>query len=170
MTLAAGTLRPRPSPVRLWLVPVASTLAGSCLTLLPIVAGEPVLPCFGLLMALGWRLLRPEMWPAWVALPLGLADDLIGGAPLGTAMTLWTVTFLCIDIADARPMWRDHWLHWGMAALGVLGVGIGSWAFSRFVAGGGALWPLLPQLLLGALLFPVAARICAALDRWRLRA
>lgn len=169
MPLAPIVFRPRPSPARLWLVPLGSTVAGSCTTLLPAIAGAPALPPFGLLMALGWRLLRPEMWPAWVALPLGLVDDLLGGAPLGSAMSLWTIAFLAIDLTDARPMWRDHWLQWALATLCIAGVGLGGWALSRFVAGGGALGFLLPQLFLGALLFPVTARLCAALDRWRLR-
>jgi rod shape-determining protein MreD len=175
MAIGVTRLRARPTPARpssarLWVVPVASTLAASCLTLLPVVADAPALPSCGLLMALGWRLLRPEMWPAWVALPLGLADDLIGGAALGSAMSLWTLAFLAIDIVDARPMWRDYWLHWGLAVLCIGGVGLGQWAFARFVAGGGSLAPLLPQILLGMLLFPAAARLCFALDRWRLGA
>ena len=168
MALEGNPFRTRRLPVRLWLVPLASTLAGSATGLLPVVADAPMLPPFGLLMALSWRLLRPELWPAWMALPLGLADDLIGGAPLGSAMTLWTLAFLAIDLADHRPMWRDHWLHWAVASLCILGCGVGSWALARFVAGGGLLAPLVPQLMLGALLFPAAARLCASLDRWRL--
>lgn len=167
---APAAYRPPPPPLRRWLVPVGSTLAGSAVGLLPLVTTAPVLPPLGLVMALAWRLLRPEMWPAWVALPLGLADDLVTGAPLGSAAALWTLAFLLIDIADTRPMWRDHWLHWVIAAACIFGVGIGQWALARFVAGGGALGPVLPQLLLGAILFPAAARLCARLDRWRLRA
>ena len=169
MPRAPGTLQPRRTPVRWWAVPIASTVAGSLLTLWPAVASAPALPSIGLLMALGWRFLRPELWPAWMALPLGAADDLISGAPLGSAMALWTLAFLTVDLAEHRPMWRDHWLHWALAALCVAGVGVGQWALAAFTAGGGGLLPLLPQLLLGALLFPVAARVCAALDRWRLR-
>ena len=33
-------------------------------------------------------------------------------------------------------MWRDHWLHWGLAALCVFGVGLGGWTIAGFVAGG----------------------------------
>lgn len=169
MAIIESDLLVRPSAVRLWLVPVLSTLAGSSLTLLPFVATAPVLPPFGLLMALGWRLLRPEMWPAWVALPLGLADDLIGGAPLGSAMAWWTIAFLGLDFADHRPMWRDHWLDWGLACLCIVTCGIGSWAFARFVAGGGPLWPAVPPMLLAIVVFPAVARLCAALDHWRLK-
>lgn len=159
----------RPSALRLWIVPIVSTLAGSALTLLPFVATAPALPPFGLMMALAWRLLRPEMWPAWMALPLGLADDLIGGAPLGSAMTAWTIAFLSLDIADHRPMWRDYLLDWGLACLCIAGCGLAAWAFARFVSGGGPLWPALPPIMVGMLIFPAVARLCARLDHWRLR-
>ncbi|UAK23707.1 rod shape-determining protein MreD [Sphingomonas nostoxanthinifaciens] len=168
MAQIESNLLRRPS-LRLWLVPLASTVAGSMMVLLPIVVTAPSLPPFGLLIALGWRLRRPELWPAWVALPLGLADDLIGGAPLGVGMALWTLAFLGIDIADHRPMWRDYWLDWWLAMLAILFVGIGGWVLTAFAAGGGALWPLLPQLGFAILLFPVVQRLCGWLDQWRLR-
>lgn len=169
MALGEDALLARPSAARLWLVPLVSTLVGSACAALPMVAQWPLLPPLGLMVALGWRLLRPEMWPAWVALPLGLADDLLTGAPLGSAMTLWTVAFLGIDVADTRPMWRDHWLDWWIAAGAILFCGLGAWAIDRFTAGGGRLAPALPQIGFAILLFPAVARICARLDRWRLR-
>jgi rod shape-determining protein MreD len=159
----------RPSSLRMRAVPIASTLAGSAVATLPLVTLAPALPPFGLLMALAWRLLRPEMWPAWIALPLGIADDLITGAPVGSAATLWTIAFLGIDIADSRPMWRDHWLDWWIAAAAILFCGFGAWAIDRFTAGGGNILPMLPQLVLSILCFPAAAWLCARLDRWRLR-
>lgn len=168
MAIIESDLLGQPSAARLQLLPVLSTLIGSCAGLLPFVASAPVLPPFGLLVALGWRLLRPELWPAWVALPLGLADDLIGGAPPGTAMTLWTIAFLGIDLADSRPMWRDHWLDWWIATVAILFCAGGSWAIGRFVSGGGALWPLIVPTILAILFFPPIARLCARLDHWRL--
>jgi rod shape-determining protein MreD len=158
----------RPSPFRLQALPVASTLLGSCVNLLPFVSTAPILPPFGLLMALAWRLLRPEMWGAWMALPLGLADDLITGAAPGTATTLWTITFLGIDLVDARPMWRDHWLDWLIACGAILFCALGQWALGAFVAGGGAVWPMIAPTVLAILFFPSVARLCALLDRWRL--
>ncbi|WP_116091308.1 rod shape-determining protein MreD [Sphingomonas crusticola] len=169
MTILESDLLGRPSAFRLQGLPIASTLIASCIGLLPFVASAPVIPPFGLLMALGWRLLRPELWPAWTALPLGLADDLIVGAPPGTAMTLWTITFLGIDLVDSRPMWRDHWLDWWIAALAISWCALGTWATGRFVSGGGAFWPMIPPTLIAILAFPPIARLCATLDRWRLR-
>ena len=156
------------APVRTWLVPILSTVAGSAVALLPIVAQSPILPSCGLLIALGWRLLRPEMWGAWVALPLGLADDLISGAPIGSAMALWTLAFLALDIADHRRIWRDYWVDWQLAAWAIGACAIGAWGLAWFSGGAGPLWTIVPQASLGILVFPAAARFCAAIDRWRL--
>jgi rod shape-determining protein MreD len=168
MAIIESDLLGQPSRWRLQAIPIATVLIGSCLTLLPFIATAPVLPPLGLLVALGWRLLRPELWAAWVALPLGLADDLITGTAPGTAMTLWTISFLWIDLIDARPMWRDHWMDWWIAIGAILFCGFGQWAIGYFVAGGGAFWTMIPPTLLAILCFPPIARLCALLDRWRL--
>lgn len=169
MALLQSDLTPQRLSARLWLVPIVSTLAASALGLLPIVASAPILPPFGLLMALAWRLLRPEMWSPWMALPLGLADDLIGGAPLGTAATLWTIIFLAIDIVDHRPMWRDFWLDWWLATLAILFCGLGDWAINAFVGGAALVTSWLPMAAVGVILFPAVAWTAARLDRWRLK-
>lgn len=166
---APSPFTPERRPVRLWLVPIASTVAASALAALPLVVSLPWVPPFGLLMALAWRLLRPEIWGAWMALPLGLADDLLGGAPLGSAAALWTIVFLGLDIADHRMMWRDIWDDWRIAAAAILFCDAGAWALAAFTGGAGPAWTVLPQTVLGALLFPVASGAAARLDRWRLR-
>jgi rod shape-determining protein MreD len=157
-----------PSRTRLWAIPIGSTILASALTALPLVSQFQLFPPFGLMLALAWRLRRPEMWPAWIALPLGLADDLFSGAAIGSAMTLWTIAFLAIDAADSKPTWRDYWLDWRIAAGILLICGFGQWALAVFTGGGGVLWPALPPIVFAILLFPAAARFCALLDRWRL--
>lgn len=169
MAVAEPDLLARRRSARLWVVPAVTTVMGSALGLLPIVATAPVLPPCGLLMALAWRLLRPEMWPPWMAFVLGFVDDLIGGAPLGTAATLWTIAFLGFDIVDARPMWRDYWLDWALASLAILFCGLGDWVVADFVAGVGPVSTIVPTLAIGIMLFPVAAWLCTRLDRWRLK-
>jgi rod shape-determining protein MreD len=158
-------------PLRAWIVPILSTLAGSAIAaLLPFVALSPSLPPFGLLMLLGWRLLRPELWRVWVALPLGLADDLLSGRPPGSAITLWTLLFLALDGVDSRFLWRDHWQDWLLAAAASALCILGGWAIAAFQGGGGSPLLVAPQILLTILCFPPAERLCAVLDRWRLRA
>lgn len=155
-------------PLRLWLTPILTTVAGSAVSLLPVIAQTPALPPFGLLVALAWRLLRPTMWGAWMALPLGLIDDLIGGAAIGTAMTLWTIAFLGLEIAEQRVVWRDFWLNWrlGSAAIGFCIAG--AWALAWLAHGAGPLWLIVPQALLAILAFPIVMRGVAKTDRWRL--
>lgn len=156
-------------PPRAFVVPVVSTIAGSLTALLPEIATAPVLPPVGLLILLGWRLLRPELWPVWAALPLGLADDLFSGQPIGSAMLLWTICFLAIDLVDRWAVWRDYWQEWAIAAVAIAFCVLGGDLIARVTGGGGLVSLVLPQLLLPVALFPAASRICATLDRWRLR-
>lgn len=157
------------APARRWraqATPIAATVAGSALGMLPVIANAPVLPPFGLLTALAWRLLRPEMWRAWVALPLGLADDLLTGQPLGIGMASWTLMFLAIDRIDSVLPWRGYWLDWTIAAVGLafglvaglLAVGIGPDGVAS----------ILPQIAITVACFPAVERLAALLDRWRL--
>jgi len=158
----------RAPPKTLW-VPILSTIAGSALILLPIVATTPVAPPFGLLVVLAWRLLRPEMWPASMALPLGLADDLLSGHYLGTAMALWTVTFLAFDWVDHHVVWRDYWMEWVIAAIAITAIDAGSWFLNHSADMTNTLAAAIPSALCAILVYPAVVRIVAVFDRWRLR-
>lgn len=150
------------------IVPAASTIAASALALLPVVASEPVLPPTGLLMLLAWRLLRPELWPAWVALPLGLADDLLTGAPIGSGPVLWTGCLLLLDQADNRLMWRDYRQEWLLAALLLAGCLFGELGIARLTGAAAHLGSVAPQFGLALAAFPAFMRVAATLDAWRL--
>jgi rod shape-determining protein MreD len=163
-----GTV-PRTLPLRAYIVPVVSTIAGSATAALPIVADAPVLPPFGLMMALGWRLLRPEIWRAWMALPLGLADDLLTGMPLGSGPMVLTICFLAFDAMDTRLIWRDYWQDWLITAGALAFCMVGGWAIIRFDGGSGSIALLMPQLAVAILCVPATVRVCAGLDAWRLR-
>src|ERR1700741_809642 len=149
-------------------LPVFSTIVGSATVVLPLVATAPVMPPFGLLMLLSWRLLRPELWPVWIGLPLGLVDDLFSGQPIGSAMLLWTVVLLGIDLADRRMVWRDYWQDWLIAAGPSIFCLWGGLVTANATGGDGKVLHIVPQILLSVLIFPAVARFCALLDRWRL--
>ena len=168
MSRKANPYADRP-PLRIVLVPVLSTLAGSAMGLVPVIATEPIVPPFGLMMLLAWRLLRPEMWPAWVALPLGLADDLISGHYIGTAMVLWTIAFLALVWVDQALVWRDGWIEWGIASVAVMIIAIGAWGLSQPRDSVTSVLTIAPQTVGAILLLPAVLRITAWLDRWRLR-
>ena len=149
-------------------VPLASTLAAILLILLPIVAASPFVPNLGFLILVTWRLLRPEIWSAQVALGLGLAADLVSGAPLGQSMLLWTAAFLAFDYVDGLLGVRDHWLDWALAAAAMLFHSVGVWYIALLMGSNTSFWIMAPQLALSILAYPIAARLVLALDRWRL--
>ena len=146
---------------RAWVVPIASTLFASALATLPLVTPLAVLPPMGLLVLLSWRLLRPELWPIWVGLPLGFADDLLSGQPIGSAMGLWTISLIVLEMVDNRLVWRNYW----RVALCVTG----GWAVASVAGGGGSPSAVMPQMTVAILAFPLVQRACAVLDVWRLQ-
>jgi rod shape-determining protein MreD len=116
-----------------------------------------------------WRLLRADAWPAWWAAPLGFANDLILGNPVGLSVALWAAMMIAMDILDRRTQWRDYWIEWAIAALFIALAEVAQWRVAAMV---GALVPLGvtagPATLVGILCFPGAAFVAARIDRWRL--
>jgi rod shape-determining protein MreD len=149
--------------------PILSVMLGSLsATLVPVIAQTPLLPPFGLLIFLAWRVLRPEIWPLWIGVPLGLFDDLMSGQPIGSAVFLWTVVLLALDLEGQRHFWRDYWHGWFTTALALAFAIGGGWLIVRIAGQGGSVVQILPQIVYSIGLFPLIVRICAALDRWRL--
>jgi rod shape-determining protein MreD len=160
-----------PSRLRLAGVPVVTVLFGSLLTALPLIAQSPILPPFGLLLLLSWRLLRPELWRAWIGLPLGLFDDMASGQPIGSAMFLWTVALIGIDAIEHRLVWRSYRQDWLIASLAIIVCLSGGLFFARITGGGAMPFSLIvPQMVWTILLFPFVVRQCARIDRWRVMA
>lgn len=155
-------------PIRASLTPTLSVLAGSLLTIAPVVADAPVLPPAGLLMLLAWRIMRPDYWPVWAAAPFGLFDDLLSGQPPGSGVLLWSLIFLAIEAVDRRLVWRDYWQDWLIAAAAVAFALFGGFLLVLFSGGGGHVLLIVPQVVMSILLYPLAARLAARLDRWRL--
>jgi rod shape-determining protein MreD len=155
--------------LRVTLIPICSTLLGSAMAIVPVIATEPIVPPFGLMILLAWRLLRPEMWPVWMALPLGLVDDLLSGHYLGTAMILWTVAFLVLEWVDQLLVWREAWIEWAIAAVAIPLLQLGAWALSQPVDSHTSVLTILPQTVGAILLFPAILRLTATLDAWRLK-
>ncbi len=156
-----------PSMLRLLGIPITSIMLGSMLTLLPAIVEMPWLPPLGFLVLVAWRQVQRNLLPVWIGLPLGLFDDLLSGQPLGSAIFLWTLSCLILDIIDRRMVWREIWTEWGIAAalivlfllaqLGLANDGDASTSSSVIV----------PQMIASVLVFPVIARLCETLDRLR---
>jgi rod shape-determining protein MreD len=162
-----SSFTPPPTALERQAVPVVTTMIGSLLVLLPVIATEPLMPPFGLMVFLGWRLLRGDIWPLWIGLPLGLWDDLFSGQPIGTAMSGWTAIMLVLDALERRTPFRDHRQDWILAGFAITGYLFFALIIAHITGGGTTPLALVPQILLSALLYPLVARACAALDRWR---
>lgn len=157
-----------PSPVQLQAIPIATTILGSMLPTLPMIATAPVLPPLGFLSLLAWRLLHRNLWPVWMAIPLGLFDDLLSGNPLGSSMMLWTICFLLLELLDRRMLWRDFRQEWAIASLMVIGFISAQLGIAHMLGGKTPFIVMVPQMVISILAFPLVARACVAIDRWRL--
>jgi rod shape-determining protein MreD len=149
-------------------IPAMTVVAASMLAALPIVTDSGWYPDFGFLVLISWRLLRSDPWPGWWAAPLGLANDLFAGFPVGFSVALWTATMLVLDLVDRRTMWRDYWIEWALAA--VL-IAAHQWLQWRIAEVSGAAVPILamiPPLIISICVFPLCAWLVSRLDHWRL--
>lgn len=153
-------------PLSAQLVPPATIVAASLLTIVPIIGSVGLMPPFGLLMLMAWRLSDEDALPIWSPLLLGLFDDLVSGQPTGTAMLTWSICFLGIDLVDQRLVWRDFWQDWTLAAAAIAFCLI----VGRFVASPISAHVdtvLIGQILVSTLLYPLIARLCAWIERVR---
>lgn len=157
-----------PLPIAAY-VPLVSVVAGTLLSALPIVSGTGWFPDFGFLMLIAWRLYRDDVWPSWWAAPLGFANDLLAGYPLGLSVTVWTAAMLALDLLDRRTIWRDYWIEWILASLLVLFSKSADWQVAAWMGARVPFSFMVPPILFSIGAFPVAAWVVARLDAWRLR-
>jgi len=157
-----------PSPALAYLAPWLSIIVASMLPGWVIISAGPLIPPLGYLMLVAWRQLRPDLLPVWAGLPLGLIDDLFSGQPFGSAILLWSVTMLALDVLEHRFPWRNFVTEWLVAAAMIIAYLMMSLEIAN--AGGGAtsLLVLAPQMLLGVLAYPVMGRVVARIDQARL--
>ena len=149
-------------------LPWATILLGSLAPWLPIIAPAPVLPPFGFLVMLAWRLLRPGLLPPWAGLPLGLFDDLYSGQPLGSGVLLFSLALIIIELIEIRFPWRNFWLDWLTASSIVTTYLVIASILSGAELTAVQLGVIAPQLVLSIVLFPIIARAVAMADRFRL--
>ena len=157
-----------PAPWRVMSVPYAAIMLASVLPVLLIADTMPLAPSFGFLMLIAWRMVRPGLLPLWAGAPLGAFDDLVSGQPFGSAILLWSLAMIAIELIETRFPWRGFWQDWFTASV----IAVSYWLASLVVSGASLTPEMLavaaPQALLGVLLYPIIARMVAGLDRFRL--
>ena len=156
------------SPVLVYGIPWLSILLMSLSPMLPVIAPAPLMPPLAYILLLAWRLLRPGLLPMWAGFPLGFFDDLLSGQPLGSAIVLFSVTLIAIDLLELRFPWHGFLQDWLFSSLFIVIYVIVSALFSGADISLVQLSVLAPQILLSILIFPIIARLVAALDRLRL--
>ena len=159
-----------PTQAQLRGIPIASVMLGSLATLLPAVSTAPVSPSWGLLIILAWRVVHRTLWPVWMGIPLGFFDDILSGQPLGSAMMLWTLALLSLELFDRRMVWRVFREEWALASVTIAAVLAGQLLSSYATGGATPPYLMLPQLIFSILAFPLVARAVMQLDYWRLSA
>ena len=155
-----------PSPVVAIAVPWLTIMLGSLSPTWPVIASAPMLPPIGFLILLAWRQLRPGLLPVWAGLPLGLFDDLYSGQPLGSAVLLWSIALIALELIELRFPWRNFLLDWLVAAgliLAYLPTAMGL-ALGKTPS----LLILTPQLFISIFAYPLVGRLVALFDRFRL--
>ena len=156
------------SPVLAFATPWLLVMLGSMSPTWPIVTSAPVLPPVGFLLLVAWQQLRPGLFPVWAGLPLGLFDDLYSGQPFGSAVLLWSLAMVVLDLFELQFPWRGFVLNW-LAASGFIALYLLLTLDIANLAGGAApLRVLLPQLGFAILAYPLAARLVGLADRFRL--
>ena len=157
------------SPVLARSIPWLSVLLGSLLPQWLAIASAPLLPPLGYLILLSWRQLRPGLLPVWAGLPLGLFDDLFSGQPFGSAILLWSVTLLLMEIVELRFPWRSFVIDW-VSASGIIVLYLVA-CLGLANAGGGhaTVIFIMPQLILSILVYPLTGRLVGWLDQIRLK-
>jgi rod shape-determining protein MreD len=158
-----------PSPFVAYVTPWLSIVLASCVPLWPLIASAPLMPPFGYLMLLAWRQLRPGLLPVWAGTVLGVFDDMVSGQPMGSAVTLWSITMLALDLIEARFPWRNFMAEWVVAAIMIVLYILADAGLAN--AGGGAtpVVVVAPQIVLSVLVYPLVGRMVATFDRWRLK-
>jgi rod shape-determining protein MreD len=148
-------------------IPAASVILSSALGTLPIVSATGWWPNAGFLMLIAWRLLRADPWPAWWAAPMGFANDLLTGAPIGLSVALWSAVMLAMELVDRRTQWRDYWVEWAIATVLITVDRWSDWQAAGLMGAPVPFLHIVPAIAIGVLAFPLAAMIVSRLDRWR---
>nr|WP_225899665.1 rod shape-determining protein MreD [Croceicoccus gelatinilyticus] len=140
----------------------------SLVPLSPVIASAPVIPPLSFMLLVGWRLLRPGLLPLWAGAPLGLIDDLYSGQPFGSAILLWSIAMIGMELIDGWLRWRGFWQDWLVASVVIAAYLLLSHVVASIAGGAFAPGLILPQLLLSFIAFPLLTRVIAILDLLRL--
>ena len=156
------------SPILSRGVPWLSVMLFSLMPFAPLFVSAPIVPPLAFMALLAWMMLRPGMLPVWAGAPLGAFDDLYSGQPFGSAILLWSLAMLLMDLVDIRLRWRGFLQDWALAAVLIAGYLVLATSIANLAGGAAPLRAIVPQIVLAVIVHPVVTSLIAALDRLRL--
>ncbi|GGB97710.1 hypothetical protein GCM10011494_15220 [Novosphingobium endophyticum] len=157
-----------PSPLVAHSLPWLTIMLASVLPGWIVIASAPVLPPLGFLMFVSWRQLRPGLLPIWAGLPLGIVDDLYSGQPFGSAVLLWSLAAIVLEVVEARLPWRNFLTEWLVAIGLIVAYIVFSLVLANVAGASSSLHVIVPQMVISILSFPLVGLIVAKVDRIRL--
>lgn len=168
LRLRVGGINRAPSPLLAGATPWLTIMLASMLPTMPMIAAAPVLPPLGLMLLAAWVQIRPGLLPVWAGLPLGAFDDLYSGQPFGSAILLWSLTMITLEVIELRIPWRSYLIEWFTGAALVCGCLVAMLMIANMTGGDTSLAVIVPQLILATLLYPAIGSLAGVLDRFRL--
>lgn len=157
-----------PSPLLALSLPWIVIALMSVLTTIMVIASAPVMPPLGFLAYIAWRQLRPGLLPVWAGLPLGLIDDLYSGQPFGSAVMLWSLAAIMLDVVETRLPWRNFITEWIVAAVLIALYICSSLVLANLAVAKTPILFIVPQICISILVYPLVGRAIALFDRIRL--
>lgn len=157
-----------PSPLLAISLPWIFIASMSVLTTILFIASAPIMPPLGFLAYIAWRQLRPGLLPVWAGLPLGLIDDLYSGQPFGSAVMLWSLAAIALDIVETRLPWRNFITEWTVASVLIALYICSGLALANLAVAKTPIVFVVPQICISILVYPLVGRAVALFDRLRL--
>ncbi|CCA93305.1 MULTISPECIES: hypothetical protein [unclassified Novosphingobium] len=157
-----------PSPLVALTLPWISIMLASLVPGWAMIASAPVLPPLGFLFFISWQQLRPGLLPIWAGLPLGLFDDLFSGQPFGSAVLLWSLSAIVLEVIETRLPWRNFVTEWLVAIGLIVAYIVLSLALVNIAGAAAPIHVIVPQIVISVLSYPLVGLIVAKIDRIRL--
>jgi len=165
--------RPASPAVRLsqavsMIVPLGFGLFGILLGILPLRLdlGVSFTPLFALMPIYFWGLFRPAILPSGAVFALGLAQDLLSGAPVGLHALAFMLAFALV--VAQRPLFSQRLLQgaWFGFALTAAFATVAIWIVSSIYTGEPqSLLPVLAQWIASVIVYPMAANLFILTER-----
>lgn len=119
------------------------------------VFGTSAVPAFGLMAVYYWAVTRPEVFPPYAILAVGLLFDLLSAGPIGLWALVYIVVYGVVVSQQMLFFGRTFFVFWigfvgACSVAGVVAWAVGSLYFTRFLSPA----PIMTQLVITIIFYP----------------